>query len=187
MFCYGSRKRIESFGSPRRRWIRRLPRAARTGFQSKPWKMWRQPWVARRQWKCAGTVLARWSSPRRITLGCPDPWRRLPQREAIETMKDIQVIDGAENCVYDIFSATDDEFTLIFEAGTDVAFIDEVNGRGDSNLLDAAFDRIWKRRQRKVDAQGIHGILFYELAQKKAYYPTRRDEEAVNPDGTSLR
>ena len=120
-------------------------------------------------------------------MGCSGPWRRLPQREAIETMKNIQVIDGAENCVYDIFSATDDEFTLIFEAGTDIAFIDEVYGRGDSNLLDAAFDRIWKRRQRKVDAQGIHGILFYELAQKKAYYPARRDEEAVNPDGTSLR
>jgi hypothetical protein len=57
-------------------------------------------------------------------------------------MKNIQVIDGAENCVYDIFSATDEEFALIFEAGTDVAFIDEVYDRGDSSSLDAAFNRI---------------------------------------------
>jgi hypothetical protein len=25
------------------------------------------------------------------------------------------------------------------------------------------------------------------LEHKKAYYPTRRDEDAVNPDGTRLR
>jgi hypothetical protein len=39
----------------------------------------------------------------------------------------------------------------------------------------------------KKDAMGIHGALFYELAEKYAYYPTRRDEEAVNPDGSRLR
>jgi hypothetical protein len=39
----------------------------------------------------------------------------------------------------------------------------------------------------KRDAMGIHGILFYELGHKKVYYPTRRDEEAVNPGGSPLR
>ena len=34
---------------------------------------------------------------------------------------------------------------------------------------------------------GMHGVLFYELDHKKQYYPTRRDEEAVNPDRTALR
>ena len=34
---------------------------------------------------------------------------------------------------------------------------------------------------------GIHGILFYELDYRKTYYPTHQDEEAANPDGTSLR
>ena len=47
------------------------------------------------------------------------------------SMKNIQVIDGAVNCVYDIFSATDEEFALIFPNGQDIAFIDEVYGRGD--------------------------------------------------------
>ncbi len=73
-------------------------------------------------------------------------------------MKNIQVIDGAENCIYDIFAATEDEF-----------------------------ERIWQRRIKKRDAQGIQGTLFYDLGKKKKYYPTRKDEEAVNPDGTRLR
>lgn len=102
-------------------------------------------------------------------------------------MKNIQVIDGADNCVYDIFAATEEEFALVFPAGTDIAFIDEVYASGDAGLLDAAFSRIWTRRQRKAEVHGIHGTLFYELDAKKAYYPTRRDEEAINPGGTRLR
>lgn len=102
-------------------------------------------------------------------------------------MKNIQIIDGAQNCVYDIFSATDEEFALIFPMGTDIAFIDEVYVREDAKLLDAAFADIWKRRIKKTDALGIHGIIFYELEEKKVYYPTRRDEEACNPGGFKLR
>ena len=102
-------------------------------------------------------------------------------------MKNIQVIDGAENAVYDIFSATDEEFALIFPAGQDIAFINEVLARGPKAELDAALGRIWKRRIRKCDAVGIHGLLFYELDNKMQYYPTRTDEAAINPDGSPLR
>lgn len=102
-------------------------------------------------------------------------------------MKNIQVIDGAKNCVYDVFAATDEEFSLIFPDGQDVAFIDEVLLRAPEKEIDAAFTRIWSRRIAKKQALGIHGVLFYELEDKKQYYPTRRDEEAVNPDGSLLR
>jgi hypothetical protein len=102
-------------------------------------------------------------------------------------VKNIQVFDGANNAVYDIFAATDEEFALIFPDDTDVAFIDEVYQGQPSQLLDAAFAAIWKRRVPKRQAMGIHGILFYECEHKKVYYPTRRDEEAVNPDGSRLR
>jgi len=102
-------------------------------------------------------------------------------------MKNIQVIDGARNCVYDIFAATEEEFALIFPEGHDVAFIDEVLKREDSAALDAAFEKIWQRRIPKREASGIHGLLFYELEEKKPYYPTRKDEEAVNPNGSPLR
>lgn len=102
-------------------------------------------------------------------------------------MKNIQVIDGANNCVYDVFAATDEEFALIFPDGQDIAFIDEVRERSSKEALSEALSRIWERRLRKCDAMGIHGILFYELEGKKKYYPTRRDEEAVNPNGSRLR
>jgi hypothetical protein len=102
-------------------------------------------------------------------------------------MKNIQIIDGAINCVYDIFAATDEEFVQIFPDETDIAFIDEVMSRHDDAVIEEAFQRIWSRPVQKSEAMGIHGLLFYQLEEKKKYYPTRRDEEAVNPDGTRLR
>lgn len=102
-------------------------------------------------------------------------------------MKNIQIIDAADNAVYDIFAATDEEFALIFPSGTDVAFIDEVYQTQQLQTLDTAFTEIWKRRVPKRHAMGIHGVLFYDCEHKKVYYPTRRDEEAVNPNGSALR
>jgi hypothetical protein len=102
-------------------------------------------------------------------------------------MKNIQVIDGAANCVYDIFSAPDADFALIFPTGEDIAFIDEVLARVDAHDLDDVFGRLWSCRVSKTDVVGIHGTLFYHLEAKKPYYATRRDEEARNPDGTPLR
>ena len=102
-------------------------------------------------------------------------------------MKNIQVIDGAMNCVYDIFQATEKEFDLVFSVDTDIAFIDEVYNKGNKEVLDEAFENIWRRRIKKSQVNGIHGIIFYELDTKKAYYPSRRDEEAVNPNGSRLR
>ena len=103
-------------------------------------------------------------------------------------MKNIQVIDGAVNCVYDIFAATDQEFALIFPDGHDIAFIDEVFERGTEEAdLNSAFEALWKRRVVKSRAMGIHGQLFYELDEKKKFYPSRRDEEAENPGGYRLR
>jgi hypothetical protein len=103
-------------------------------------------------------------------------------------MKNIQVIDGAINCVYDIFAATDEEFALIFRDDRDIAFIDEVYAQAsDAPALDRAFATLWTRRVPKAQAMGIHGTLFYELEAKKPFYPTRRDEDAVNLDGSRLR
>lgn len=102
-------------------------------------------------------------------------------------MKNIQVIDGAVNCVYDIFAATDEQFDLIFPEGTNIAFIEDIVERLDKKLLKKAFKNIWTRPVRKSEANGIHGIIFYGLIEKKEYYPTLRDEEAINPDGTLLR
>jgi hypothetical protein len=70
---------------------------------------------------------------------------------------------------------------------SDIAFIDEIYAKGNEKLLDVAFNNIWKRRIKKSKANGVHGIIFYELEEKKIYYPSRQDEKAVNPDGSKLR
>ncbi len=54
-------------------------------------------------------------------------------------MKNIQVIDGADNCVYDIFTASDDEFFLISPDNENVAFINEIYLRGTEETLNKAF------------------------------------------------
>ncbi|MEZ5292844.1 MAG: hypothetical protein R2745_17315 [Vicinamibacterales bacterium] len=102
-------------------------------------------------------------------------------------MKNIQVIDGADNAVYDVFAAPDDVFDLVFPQGTDVAFIEDINQRPDAERVFKALETIWANRLPKSQAQGIHGLLFYQLLKKRQYYPTLRDEEAINPDGTRLR
>jgi len=60
-------------------------------------------------------------------------------------MKNIQVIDGSINCVYDIFAATDEEFLLIFPAGENIAFFDELYDGKCAESLDCALSNIWGR------------------------------------------
>jgi hypothetical protein len=99
-------------------------------------------------------------------------------------MKNVLVIDSAENCAYDIFQIEDADFLRLFGADTDIAFAEDFEGRKD---LAPLFRRLWRRRIPKAAVQGIHGTYFVGLKRKKAFYPTRRDEEAVKPDGTRLR
>ena len=52
-------------------------------------------------------------------------------------MKNIQVIDGAMNTKYDVFSVTDEEFALIFPNDTDMEFIEDLVSRlGDGRRGD---------------------------------------------------
>lgn len=96
-------------------------------------------------------------------------------------MKNVQVIDGAENCTYDVFQATDDEFSLIFPDGTDIEFVEDLIARVGQDYADAILGPLWKRRQDKKLIQGIHGTLFFELESKRKFYPTKRDSEMRNP------
>ena len=102
-------------------------------------------------------------------------------------MKNVQVIDGADNCVYDIFAFPDDVFALVFSAGTDIAFVEDLQKRADAERVFRGLESAWANRLPKEHVNGIHGTLFYGLAHKRKYYPTLRDAEASNPDGSHLR
>jgi hypothetical protein len=102
-------------------------------------------------------------------------------------MKNIQVIDDADNCVYDVFAIADESFTLIFPNGQDIEFIEDVTERLGEDAVLRLLETMWPKRIIKTDVHGIHGTLFYGLKHKKKYYPTKRDEDARNPAGTRLR
>lgn len=92
--------------------------------------------------------------------------------------KNVMIIDGADNCAYDIFSVPEDFFVMLFpSSGQDVEFIEDVLARHKDGELDSLFAEMWKHPILKKDALGIHGILFYELAKKKRFYPTKRDSD----------
>ncbi|PJG52641.1 hypothetical protein CVM73_24840 [Bradyrhizobium forestalis] len=93
-------------------------------------------------------------------------------------MKNIQVIDGAMNCSYDIFSVTEEEFSVLFpEAGQDVEFIEDAIARVGDEELGAMMRNVWNRRVKKPDMVGLHGTLFYELSWKKKYYQTKKSSD----------
>lgn len=99
-------------------------------------------------------------------------------------MKNIQVIDGAENSEYAIYAVTDEEFALIFPAdGQNVEFIEDLIERLGEDNADKVFEHVWGRRVDKLDVVGIHGTLFYELLEKKRYYPDKNDRTMI---GTSF-
>ena len=100
-------------------------------------------------------------------------------------MRNIQVIDGAENSEYAIYAVTDEDFALIFPAeGQNVEFIEDLIERLGEDKADEVFEHVWDRRVDKPDVIGIHGTLFYELLSKKKYYPTKNDRMMI---GSSFR
>ncbi len=94
-------------------------------------------------------------------------------------MKNIQVIDGAENCMYDLYSVTDDEFSVIFGGDTDIEFIEDFVARVGESRAGEICEAMWRRGVDKKSAIGIHGTLFFGLRKKAVYYPTKKEAEAV--------
>lgn len=94
-------------------------------------------------------------------------------------MKNVQVIDGADNCTYDIFGISDEGFALMFPNGQDIEFISDFIERVGKNTAGAVTAPMWNRRRDKKKARGIHGTLFYQLDFKKEYYPTKKEDEMV--------
>lgn len=104
--------------------------------------------------------------------------------------KNIQVIDGADNCHYPIYKIEEKHFILIFPDGQDIEFIDDFykrigKSKEEKKKWDKLFEEMWKNRVDKKLINGIHGTLFYDtdwnerMKRKKEFYPTKKEKEAV--------
>lgn len=93
-------------------------------------------------------------------------------------MKNIQIIDEMPNSAYDVFSCEEADFEKIFQNGTDIEFIEDVTSRMSEEEANDIFSRLWERPVKKTLVQGIHGTLFYGLADKKRqFYPNKREAD----------
>jgi len=93
-------------------------------------------------------------------------------------MKNVQVIDGALNCTFSIFHATDEEFALLFpEPGQDIQYAEDLNPQLAEAL---GAHPMWGRPIRKRDVSGIHGTFFFGLERYKSIFRGKR-EDAVDP------
>lgn len=100
-------------------------------------------------------------------------------------MKNIQIIDGADNATFSLFQATDDEYVELFVDGTDMDFIEDVVGRLGDDRAGEILKAIWERPVLKRDAIGLHGTLFYNWASRRCHLPTTKrevdlDEGSIN-------
>lgn len=90
-------------------------------------------------------------------------------------MKNIQIIDQADNATFSIFQATDEEFAALFKKDQDMALIEDLVARlGDQ--AGAILSSIWERPILKRDAIGINGTLFYGGERRRAHLPASRRE-----------
>jgi len=94
-------------------------------------------------------------------------------------VKNIQIVDDASNCTYSLFAVTDEEFGAIFPNGADVEFAEDFFKRVGEDAGTRITSEIWKRPVDKKVAHGIHGTLFYQLLEKRRYYPTKKEAEMV--------
>jgi hypothetical protein len=97
-------------------------------------------------------------------------------------MKNIQIVDGAENATFSVFQATETEFALIFPAeGQDIEFPEDFFQRVGDGVATATLKPIWSRPVLKRDAQGVHGTLFYNYAERRRHLPASKREVDWDP------
>lgn len=98
-------------------------------------------------------------------------------------MKNIQVIDGADNSIFPVYAVSDADFALIFPApGQNVEFMQDLSLRlGGDREAGRVVMRATRRHLEKTNVAGIHGTLFIDLANRKKYFPNKREDDVYVP------
>jgi hypothetical protein len=97
-------------------------------------------------------------------------------------MKNILVIDRAENCSFSICLVNEEDFALIFpNPDQDVEFIEDLTKRVGKIRAGKLVQRSTARRIRKRDAMGIHGTLFFDFPERRKYFPNKREDDIDMP------
>jgi hypothetical protein len=101
-------------------------------------------------------------------------------------LRNIQIIDGANNATFSVFQATDIEFAQIFPAADqDMEIANDFVHRVGEAQAKLTFDAICERPILKRDANGIHGTLYFNYDSKRRHMPRSKrevdlDERSIN-------
>ena len=99
----------------------------------------------------------------------------------MSSMKNIQIIDGAANATFSVFQATDDQFAVIFPSPQqDIEIVEDFLERA-GDRANEILEALWTRPILRRDALGIHGVLFYGWADRRAYLPATKREVDLDP------
>src|SRR5215210_6527651 len=90
----------------------------------------------------------------------------------INSVKNIQVIDGALNSVFEIYAVSDEVHARLFPDGTDIAFAEEFPES------DPIWTEFYRNRVDKKSVRGIDGTLHLtRKADVSPFFPTRKETE----------
>jgi hypothetical protein len=97
-------------------------------------------------------------------------------------MKNVQIIDGAINSSFSIYSIPEAVFNQIFPApGQNIEFIEDVVRRVGEKQAGELMKSTWGSRKEKQHVNGIHGTLFIQIENRKALYPNKRESDLDDP------
>ena len=98
-------------------------------------------------------------------------------------MKNVQIIDGANNATFSIFQATEEEFAAIFPDGRDMELVEDLFERLGERHASVVLEPLWSRPVLKREAFGLHGTLFYDNEDRGIPASKREvdwDDSAIN-------
>ena len=97
-------------------------------------------------------------------------------------MKNVQIRDGADNATLSIFRATESEFSYLFpNLGQDIELVEDFIARHHESHVAEVLNNLWLRPIHKSKADGIHGTLFYNYADKRHHLPVSKREIDRDP------
>jgi hypothetical protein len=93
-------------------------------------------------------------------------------------MKNIQLVEPAENCAFLVHSVSEKDFKLVFPAkGQDIEFVEDLLARLGKRRAGQVLSRLFRRYVDKQQIHGIHGTLFLMCEGRKQYFPNKRETD----------
>lgn len=102
-------------------------------------------------------------------------------------MKNVQVIDRADNAIFSIFQVTEDEFAVMFPApDQDIELVEDLIERMGEANASSVLSCMWQRPILKRDVHGIHGTLYYGADDARWRQRIPANKREIDTDDAAL-